>query len=64
MILAYATIMLNTDLHNVNVPHIMTKPQFVKNNKGIDRACYGEEGALPGRDIPQAVLVSGPEALQ
>ena len=35
-ILAYAIIMLNTDLHNVQVKKKMTKPDFIKMNRGIN----------------------------
>lgn len=44
MVLAYSTIMLNTDAHNPNVKanRKMTKKQFVSNNRGIDG----------GKDLP------------
>lgn len=35
-VLAYSTIMLNTDLHNPQVKRRMTKDEFVRNNRGID----------------------------
>lgn len=35
-VLAYAVIMLNTDLHSPMVKHKMTKEQFLKNNRGIN----------------------------
>ena len=36
--LAFSTIMLNTDLHNPNIPkeRKMTLEQFIRNNRGID----------------------------
>jgi brefeldin A-inhibited guanine nucleotide-exchange protein len=33
-VLAYSTIMLNTDLHNPQVKTKMTVEQFISNNKG------------------------------
>ena len=41
-ILAFSTIMLNTDLHNPQIPQSkrMTKEQFIRNNKGIN---YGSD---------------------
>ena len=42
--LSYSTIMLNTDAHNPQVKHRMTKTDFVKNNRGInDNADLPEE---------------------
>ncbi|KAI9136456.1 hypothetical protein BKA69DRAFT_1104037 [Paraphysoderma sedebokerense] len=35
-VLAYSVIMLNTDLHNPQVKKRMTKPEFLKNNRGIN----------------------------
>lgn len=35
-VLAYSVIMLNTDQHNAQVKKRMTKPEFLKNNRGID----------------------------
>ncbi|KAG6873306.1 hypothetical protein C0995_000459 [Termitomyces sp. Mi166 len=35
-VLAYSTIMLNTDAHNPQVKHRMTKADFIKNNRGIN----------------------------
>jgi brefeldin A-inhibited guanine nucleotide-exchange protein len=35
-VLAYSTIMLNTDAHNPQVKHRMTKQDFIKNNRGIN----------------------------
>ncbi|KAJ1917225.1 guanine nucleotide exchange protein for ADP-robosylation factor [Tieghemiomyces parasiticus] len=35
-VLAYSVILLNTDLHNPQVKHRMTKLDFVKNNRGIN----------------------------
>ena len=34
-VLAYSTIMLNTDLHNPQVKRKMTLEQFVSNNRGL-----------------------------
>ena len=47
-ILAFSTIMLNTDLHNPGIPELkrMTKAQFLKNNKGIN----------DGKDLPKEYL--------
>ena len=47
-ILAFSTIMLNTDLHNPNLPQAkrMTKEQFLRNNKGIN----------DGKDLPSEYL--------
>lgn len=47
-ILAFSTIMLNTDLHNPNLPQAkrMTKDQFFRNNKGIN----------DGKDLPREYL--------
>ena len=37
-ILSFSTIMLNTDLHNPQIPVAkkMTKEQFIRNNRGIN----------------------------
>ena len=35
-VLAFSVIMLNTDLHNPAVKNKITKPQFFKNNRGIN----------------------------
>jgi brefeldin A-inhibited guanine nucleotide-exchange protein len=35
-VLAYSVILLNTDAHNPQVKKRMTKPDFVKNNRGIN----------------------------
>ena len=35
-VLAYSVIMLNTDAHNPQVKKRMTKPDFIKNNRGIN----------------------------
>ncbi|KAI0248451.1 hypothetical protein BJV78DRAFT_1235950 [Lactifluus subvellereus] len=35
-VLSYSTIMLNTDAHNPQVKHRMTKADFIKNNRGIN----------------------------
>lgn len=45
-VLAYATLMLNTDLHNKSIKSKMSKDQFVKNLRGADA----------GHDIPRAYL--------
>ncbi|THV08590.1 hypothetical protein K435DRAFT_825040 [Dendrothele bispora CBS 962.96] len=43
-VLAYSTIMLNTDAHSPQVKHRMTKADFIKNNRGInDNADLPEE---------------------
>lgn len=35
-VLAYSTILLNTDAHNPQIKHRMTKADFIKNNRGIN----------------------------
>jgi len=35
-VLAYSTIMLNTDAHNPQVKRRMTRQDFIKNNRGIN----------------------------
>ena len=45
-ILAFSVIMLNTDAHNKNMKHKMTKSEFVKNNRGIN----------DGKDLPEEFL--------
>lgn len=45
-ILAFSVILLNTDAHNPQVKRPMTKPDFVKNNRGID----------DGKDLPEDLL--------
>lgn len=47
-VLAYSTIMLNTDLHNPQVKKRMKKEEFLRNNRGIDE----------GKDIDAALLES------
>ena len=47
-VLAYSTIMLNTDAHNPQVKNRMTKADFLKNNRGIN----------DGRDLPEELLSS------
>lgn len=47
-VLAYSTIMLNTDAHNPQVKNRMTKLDFVKNNRGIN----------DGADLPEDLLHS------
>ena len=44
--LSYSTIMLNTDAHNPQVKHRMTKNDFIKNNRGIN----------DNADLPEEVL--------
>lgn len=47
-VLAFSTIMLNTDLHNPNIKNKrkMTRQQFIRNNRGINK----------GKDLPEAML--------
>jgi brefeldin A-resistance guanine nucleotide exchange factor 1 len=47
-VLAFSTIMLNTDLHNPNIKNKkkMTRQQFIRNNRGINK----------GSDLPEAML--------
>ena len=45
-VLAFSVIMLNTDAHNPQVKHKMTKEGFLRNNRGID----------DGADVPAAHL--------
>lgn len=45
-VLAYSTILLNTDAHNPQIKHRMTKADFVKNNRGIN----------DGDDLPEELL--------
>ena len=47
-ILSFSTIMLNTDLHNPQIPHNkrMTKEEFLRNNRGIN----------DGQDLPREYL--------
>jgi brefeldin A-inhibited guanine nucleotide-exchange protein len=45
-VLSYSVIMLNTDQHNPQVKKRMTKPEFLKNNRGIDE----------GKDLPEELL--------
>ncbi|KAH9954231.1 hypothetical protein BC827DRAFT_1262273 [Russula dissimulans] len=47
-VLSYSTIMLNTDAHNPQVKHRMTKNDFLKNNRGIN----------DGADLPEDLLGS------
>ncbi|KAL3131638.1 hypothetical protein ABBQ38_007935 [Trebouxia sp. C0009 RCD-2024] len=47
-ILAYSTIMLNTDQHNSQVPKKMTCTEFIRNNRGING----------GDNLPQDFLTS------
>lgn len=41
-----SVLMLNTDLHNPHVKHRMSKADFIKCNRGIDR----------GQDLPASLL--------
>ncbi|KAI0092054.1 hypothetical protein BDY19DRAFT_983580 [Irpex rosettiformis] len=45
-VLAFSTIMLNTDAHSRQVKNRMTKNDFLKNNRGIN----------DGQDLPEAIL--------
>ncbi|KAI0774114.1 Sec7-domain-containing protein [Fomes fomentarius] len=45
-VLAYSTILLNTDAHNPQVKNRMTKPGFIANNRGIN----------DGQDLPEELL--------
>ena len=45
-ILAFSTIMLNTDIHNPSVKHKMQESEFISNNKGIN----------DGSDLPAVFL--------
>jgi len=45
-VLAYSTILLNTDAHSPQVKKRMTKTDFVKNNRGIN----------DGEDLPEELL--------
>ncbi|KAL6299711.1 hypothetical protein BKA93DRAFT_741894 [Sparassis latifolia] len=47
-VLAYSTIMLNTDAHNPQVKIRMTRADFIKNNRGIN----------DGADLPEDILTS------
>jgi brefeldin A-inhibited guanine nucleotide-exchange protein len=47
-VLSYSVIMLNTDAHNPQVKHRMTRSDFVKNNRGIN----------DGADLPEEFLSS------
>ncbi|KAH0587527.1 hypothetical protein H2248_006309 [Termitomyces sp. 'cryptogamus'] len=47
-VLAYSTIMLNTDAHSPQVKHRMTKADFIKNNRGIN----------DNSDLPEEFLIS------
>ena len=47
-VLAYSTIMLNTDAHNPQVKNRMTKADFTRNNRGIN----------DGNDLPEDFLSS------
>jgi golgi-specific brefeldin A-resistance guanine nucleotide exchange factor 1 len=45
-VLAFSTLMLNTDLHNPQVKHKMTLPDFIRNNRGINDGKDVDEGYL------------------
>lgn len=45
-VLSYSTVMLNTDAHNPQVKDRMTKPGFIRNNRGIN----------DGADLPEEFL--------
>lgn len=45
-VLAFSTLMLNTDLHNPQVKHKMSLPDFLRNNRGIN----------DGQDVDEAYL--------
>lgn len=45
-VLAFSTLMLNTDLHNPQVKHKMSLPDFLRNNRGIN----------DGKDVDEAYL--------
>jgi len=47
-VLAYSTILLNTDAHNPQVKHRMTKLDFIRNNRGIN----------DGTDLPEDLLTA------
>ncbi|EKM59125.1 uncharacterized protein PHACADRAFT_113382 [Phanerochaete carnosa HHB-10118-sp] len=47
-VLAYSTILLNTDAHNPQIKNRMSKVDFIKNNRGIN----------DGRDLPEELLSS------
>jgi brefeldin A-inhibited guanine nucleotide-exchange protein len=47
-VLSYSTVMLNTDQHNPQVKHHMTRQDFTKNNRGIN----------DGKDLPAELLSS------
>ncbi|KCV69426.1 hypothetical protein H696_03856 [Fonticula alba] len=47
-ILAFSTIMLNTDLHNPAIRNKITKDAFIRNNRGIDN----------GADLPESFLTN------
>lgn len=44
--LAFSVIMLNTDLHSAQIKNKMTKPQFLRNNRGINNGGDLEEAYL------------------
>jgi len=47
-VLAYSTVMLNTDAHSPQVKKRMTKNDFLKNNRGIN----------DGQDLPEEYLLA------
>jgi len=46
-VLAYSTLMLNTDLHNPQVKYKMTQAEFIRNNRGIN----------DGEDVDEECLI-------
>jgi Sec7-like guanine-nucleotide exchange factor len=52
-VLAFSLIMLNTDLHNPNVKHRMTKAAFLRNNRGINNGADLPEEFLSVRPVPR-----------
>jgi brefeldin A-inhibited guanine nucleotide-exchange protein len=46
-VLAYSTIMLNTDLHSPQIKNKMTKPQFLNTNRGISKTEEGDRDLDP-----------------
>ncbi|KAG6332941.1 hypothetical protein ID866_6147 [Astraeus odoratus] len=47
-VLAYSTILLNTDAHNPQIKHRMTKADFIRNNRGINDGEDLQEELLSG----------------
>ncbi|KAJ3192020.1 guanine nucleotide exchange protein for ADP-robosylation factor [Irineochytrium annulatum] len=60
-VLAYSTIMLNTDQHNAQVKNRMTKADFLKNNRFVFKesmALTKARGIDEGKDLPPEMLES------